>query len=390
MKRVPLKDSTLKTWNTPADANNTQSQSPTHKKLLKKIENIQSSTQNVKCDLSLQEKPIHTENKEKKRDFRAEIEHRFNKSGRNSNYSFPLRTLDTPRSESTTSSDRESIDLLQYTAVYDLASQNKRKKACKLNRKVESNSAQTTNPYRESELHNQPSLDEADGHLSDRKEEIVCDMPIEISIRDKSSAIYKSVIGMLESNRMFSHNITDEKHHDTNLHKESKSKAVSVDRPKTSNQINPKSINSTRNMASPTSRNIEIQCRTHLVPANHRNGVFPSTCSNKNQRLKQRGVKSELDSILAKSKINSQTIRHSNTQIEQMSTSRIKNLSYDTFNKENWVSIISEPIDSVRSKINLKKALSCDKTEHLKADSISELNNNSSKNTTKRSFHTKM
>jgi len=76
MKKAVLRDNMRKTKVGNSNHKNIQSQSPPHKKLMKKIEMTHKEPTN-KYDFSLQENVFHQEPKEEVVDFRVEIERRF-------------------------------------------------------------------------------------------------------------------------------------------------------------------------------------------------------------------------------------------------------------------------------------------------------------------------
>lgn len=90
MKKAVLRDNMRKTKVSSHNQKSIQSQSPPHKKLMKKIEMTHKEPAN-KYDFSLQENMFQNEPKEEVVDFRVEIERRFQKSQPNKSYLFPFK-----------------------------------------------------------------------------------------------------------------------------------------------------------------------------------------------------------------------------------------------------------------------------------------------------------
>ena len=105
-----------------------QSQSPLHKKKIYKFVN---ENANVKVEKSMQEPQLFERfqkepPKDKKEDFKCEIDRRFQKSLINQTYKFPKTDIS---SDSFSDTSRDSIDRLRATCLYDLHSQNLRQYA---------------------------------------------------------------------------------------------------------------------------------------------------------------------------------------------------------------------------------------------------------------------
>lgn len=175
-----------------------QSQSPPHKKLLQKIENVY-RPETTKYEHSMPDAYVPPEKKEEAQDFRIEIEKRFQKSLANKNFVFPLHNDNDSESD-----DESSLDSLRHVTVYDLASQNQLKKSSGkshpksniLGRDISIGSRLQTEI-----VDTASEIDPIDESFSD--------VPIEVRIRDKNSSTYKNLIRLLEMQPMFSHNSTN-------------------------------------------------------------------------------------------------------------------------------------------------------------------------------------
>jgi hypothetical protein len=130
MKKALLRENVRKLKVNPHQAKNIQSQSPPHKKLLKKIE-MTTKESSHKYDFSLQDNLLNIEPKEEVVDFRVEIERRFQRSVPNKIYVFPKNKESNNKNgaDSSDESANTSTDSLKYITLYDLNAQNKKKKA---------------------------------------------------------------------------------------------------------------------------------------------------------------------------------------------------------------------------------------------------------------------
>lgn len=179
---------------------NIQSLSPPQKQLLKKIENVQRETRH-KYEHSMQDNYVRPEQKQEAQDFRVEIEKRFQKSAANKNYTFPFRNA----TEGQESEADSSCDSLKHVTVYDLASQNqKKKKPAKGGYNPHTLDQEYRTYYLKTE--GNESIGGMDQEFLDESDQ---EVPIEVRIRDKTSSTYRNFIKMLESIPMFSHNSTN-------------------------------------------------------------------------------------------------------------------------------------------------------------------------------------
>lgn len=178
------------------------SQSPTHKKLLKKIENTQREASN-QYDMSLQDNLVFQKPQAEVVDFRVEIERRFQKSMANHTYIFPRNKLENydDALDDSSSSHNSSIDSLRHVTVYELVSQNKRRvKHSKSIYKAQDEyigSGRDNHSYRVKDqvMRTEPDQDsDTDGDYDTENPET----PIEIRIRDKNSSTYKKLLHLLE------------------------------------------------------------------------------------------------------------------------------------------------------------------------------------------------
>lgn len=177
-----------------------QSQSPPHKKLLKKIENNFKEGENRR-ENSLQDTYLLPEQKQEAQDFRVEIEKRYEKSISNKNYLFPLKK----HSNDSESDTEHSLESLRHVTVYDLASQNQNKKyMAKDIFRSDGLKDDLQNYY--SKQSQYTTDNPADYDIDDESDP---ETPIELRIRDKTSSTYRKLIQLLEKNPMFSHNSTN-------------------------------------------------------------------------------------------------------------------------------------------------------------------------------------
>jgi len=206
MKKAILRENVRKLKVNPHQAKNIQSQSPPHKKLLRKIEMTQKDL-SQQYDHSLQDNLLAYEPKEEAVDFRVEIERRYQRSVPNKIYTFPRNKDPNTRNgvDDGSSSTDSSLESLKHVTVYDLRSQNKKKKA------IYAEQGHKINPVRlqtEGGNSNYSRNQQMRRKMSDDnwEEEERSPIPIEIRIRDKNSSTYKKLIHFLEKN--LGHNIT--------------------------------------------------------------------------------------------------------------------------------------------------------------------------------------
>lgn len=205
MKKVAVRNNVRKMPGNTLQSKAIHSQSPTHKKLLKKIELTQREAQN-QYEFSLQDNLVFQKPQEEVVDFRVEIERRFQKSIANHTYVFPRNREDDSEDalDNSTSSHEESMESLRHVTVYELVSQNKKKtKPAKSIYKTQDGntiSGRETNSHRGRDISDYRVRTEPD-HETDSEEEYDVEnpaTPIEIKIRDKNSTAYKNLISMLE------------------------------------------------------------------------------------------------------------------------------------------------------------------------------------------------
>ena len=207
MRQAVVRDNLRKFKVNPHQTKNVQSQSPPHKKLLKKIESTHQAA-SKKYEISLQDNYLHPEQKEEAQDFRVEIERRYQKSISNKIYAFPLYT-ESEESDNDNDSD-SSLNSLKHVTVYDLLSQNQRIKSARRIQKSNTIDLQGTyRPAGEQQSNTQREFAEyqnASWRLDTEEEDA---LPIELRIRDKSSVTYRQIIRLLENTAMLSHNSTN-------------------------------------------------------------------------------------------------------------------------------------------------------------------------------------
>ena len=207
MKKAVLRDNVRNIKLATQSGKNPHSQSPPHKKLLKKIEGIQKNTTSSKNDFSLQDKLVNPEQQEEAQDFRVEIERKYKKSYANKEFRFPLHFPESSDTHSQENSSDLSSDSLKYVTVYDLASQNKPKRPALIPQKT--NAYSTDRARIQFTHHQEPAQASSTSNFIDLDQEDSDEQPLETKIRDKSSETYKKLIKLLESNSMFSHNSTN-------------------------------------------------------------------------------------------------------------------------------------------------------------------------------------
>ena len=195
----------------PHQSKDVQSQSPPHKKLLKKIEMIHKEPSH-KYDLSLKENLLAREPPEEEApvDFRVEIERRFKKTNHNQNYRFPRNGPNQRDSDSDSenTSQNSSFESLKHVTIYDLSSQNNKKKKGYQNKHSsrmavtdDSKGLKSSSNYRNSDNARDTSTESGDWDSEERS-----GVPIELRIRDKSSATYKKLLGLLDKQLNIAHN----------------------------------------------------------------------------------------------------------------------------------------------------------------------------------------
>ena len=388
MKKASLKESNRKTKGIHLDNNNAHSHSPPHKKLLKKLVGNQNYNPKVNSDCSLQNQLIYTQSKEETRDFRAEIERRYKKSLVNRNYCFPLHKTDFTSSCSSSSSEIESMEFLQYVTVYDLASQNghiKHQKSPKKSVTCISQAIDITNNQNQNfgqQL--QTSREETYNHSKDSTYED-SDIQLETLIRDKNSSLYKNLIRSLEANSTFSHNFIESKQ-EKPIQKETQRLLGNREIRKTQVSDNFDRLQKSYNKASPNSRNLETQLKNHVGSVYH-SKVDISSAAKNHQRMKQRSIKSELDSIHSKTNTTSQMYGAITTQNNnKVITGVAKVSSNDTLTRENRALGVNESLNSLRSEPNSKKSRSYDKNQNNRIDLIPSLGEGKGKSRITRNF----
>lgn len=196
MKKALLRENVRKMKINPHQAKNIQSQSPPHKKLIKKMEmTIREPSQ--KFDFSLQDNLLNFEPKEEAVDFRVEIERRYQRSIPNKVYVFPRNKETNTKNgmDSNSSSNNSSLDSLRHVTIYELNAQNKKKKAVY---------ADTNSNVHTIVAMNQAVADKFSSHSKNHHSDINWDEdersgePIEQKIRDKNSNTYKKLISFLD------------------------------------------------------------------------------------------------------------------------------------------------------------------------------------------------
>jgi hypothetical protein len=197
MKKAVLRDNMRKTKTSNHNQKNIQSQSPPHKKLLKKIEMTHKEPTH-KYDFSLQENLLQPEPKEEAVDFRVEIERRYQRSIANKIYVFPKTGPDakSANDDSNSSSVNSSLESIKHVTIYDLSSQNHKKPkpvtktAPPLSHTQTLQTALSPTNAKNKTLNIETDFDELEDEASG--------VPLEVRIRDKSSSAYKKLLGLLE------------------------------------------------------------------------------------------------------------------------------------------------------------------------------------------------
>ena len=173
-----------------------QSQSPPHKKLLKRIETTQKENQ-AKFEYSLQDTLIKPEVKEEVQDFRIEIERRYQKVVANKDYKFPRNFAQNEDSNVLDESQGNlSMDSLKHVTLYDLSSQNKRVKI-PFNPVIPKINTYLHNS--DKKIHTRDNNHIIPDRIMIEANEEDVEEPIEIKIRDKSSNTYKKLMKLLEN-----------------------------------------------------------------------------------------------------------------------------------------------------------------------------------------------
>ena len=370
MKKAVLRDNVRKTKVASQGAKNPQSQSPPHKKLLKKIEGIQTNAPNTKYDLSLQDKLLKDEQQEEAQDFRVEIERRFKKSQPNREFRFPLHTAHSSDSESQTSSNEASLDALRHVTVYDLASQNKRKTLAKNVQKINNYVTERTNTQYDYDDQTQASSYSNVLDLDDEED-------LEIKIRDKNSSAYKKLIKLLESNSMFSHNSTNpprpeipQKTQTQHQQQKSQTKFQNI-------QGQDSSTGNAHNFLIPVPKEQDNQAKNYYsgiqrtdyavesVNYTHTSQSTKAKARNSSAHSNVRGSSNRLES--------SKDMQKNTTLYDYSSTGRSE--TYQTSYSQERTAGGTQP--SSRPESTLKKTLSYDKSQHLVDRSSANYNNSS-------------
>ena len=172
-----------------------QSQSPPHKKLLKRIEGTQKENQ-AKFEYSLQDTFTKPEVKEEVQDFKVEIERRYQKVVANTDYTFPRNFMQNEDSNVLDESQGNlSMDSLKHVTVYDLSSQNKRNKI-PVNPVIPKINTYLHNS--DKKIHTRDNNHVIPDRIMTEAYEEDVEEPIEVKIRDKSSNTYKKLMTLLE------------------------------------------------------------------------------------------------------------------------------------------------------------------------------------------------
>ena len=203
MKKTQQRSNMRKLNADPLQHKTQHSQSPTHKKLLKKIESIQRDP-SKQYEISLQDNVAFQKPQEGIVDFRVEIERRFQKSMANHMYIFPTRSESHHKDlDQLISPEDSSCESLRHVTVYDLSSQNKRKNRVAKQISVAQdeyvitgNDDEIFSSNEDSRIHTEPNEVEDSRDRESQVEQ--SETPIEIKIRDKSSETYKRLIRLLE------------------------------------------------------------------------------------------------------------------------------------------------------------------------------------------------
>ena len=359
MKKAVVRDNVRNIKPTGQSGKNPHSQSPAHKKLLKKIEGIQKNATNTKNDFSLQDKYVHTEQQEEAQDFRVEIERRFKKAISNQEFRFPLHNRHSSDTHSQSSSSEDSLDSLKYVTVYDLASQNKPKKPKQISQKI----AFSTDRAR---IHHEDTVQTSStSNFIETEQDETDNVPLETKIRDKSSETYKKLIKMLESNRMFSHNSTNPKP-ESNLKSQSQQKP----QPKYQNFYD----------------------ESEHGPC-EQDDVKKSYYTARYQETEQTFEASSRDQSKYKDKLRNSDTSHANSRMNTTTSNRPTNSREGQKNLKLFESSSPRKIDPsqtlyshtgdshqmTRTESTLKKTLSYDKTTYLRPDSSNYSTNTSSR-----------
>ena len=204
MKKTLLRNNLRKLHANPLQQKSIHSQSPNHKKLLKKIELTQRDAPQYQYEMSLQDNLVFQKPQEEVVDFRVEIERRFQKSLANHTFVFPRRKLDHNEEmlEDSGSSNNSSFESLRHVTVYELVSQNKRRQ--KQNKAIYRThdeyvvKARDSNNMLTKDKDNRIRTEPDHGMDSDESREELSGLPIEIRIQDKNSSTYKKLISLLE------------------------------------------------------------------------------------------------------------------------------------------------------------------------------------------------
>lgn len=172
------------------------SQSPPERKIIKKLQQIHANPIYPKLEFSLQASRLPTERSNGAEDHRVEIEQLFQQSESNREYRFPRRQTS---SSSSHSSQEGSLDSLKHVTIYDLASQNKPSKPTSSRQTMDT---ETRSRCRESE---DPAKNDCATELNTVGQD---KSPLEVLIGDKDSPPYKSLIKLVESQKLLDEKLT--------------------------------------------------------------------------------------------------------------------------------------------------------------------------------------
>ena len=208
MKTIVTRETGRKLKLNPHQPKDAQSQSPNHKKLLKKMEMIHKEPAH-KNDLSLKENLLVREPPEEVvEDFRVEIERRYKKASANQVYKFPLRDVSPQQSsdESAISSLDNSFESLKHVTTYDLSSQNKKKRFSDVRQAIRMTIKDVRIP-KSASFHGEKDSDlDVSSTSRNIEDEERSGVPIELRIRDKSSATYQKLLKSLDDQLTRAHN----------------------------------------------------------------------------------------------------------------------------------------------------------------------------------------
>lgn len=376
MKKAVLRDNLRKTKINSQGAKNLHSQSPPHKKLLKKIESTHQNAATHKYDFSLQDKLIHHEHKEEAQDFRVEIERRYQKSFPNKEFRFPLHRSASSDSHSQASSNESSFDSLRHVTVYDLASQNKHRKSARPIQKSNNYTTERVSTYQGGD---DSAIASSKSNFIDFDDDFSDDIPIEIQIKDKTSAAYKKVIALLESNSMFSHNSTNPRHENRDKN-EAPAQRNPNPKPESQTRVQNRNYNGTEcghNFLIPDPqeqerRDIrEVRGKNYNIPVSG-NGAQTGNSQNTSHNHIANGKNLRSTNVASYTKVDAHINRQATSRDVQKSSILMdfsSPINSNAHHREDRNLISSA--QSSRPESNLKKTLSYDKVHHMKVDSAS-------------------